>query len=445
MRRNVLDQVPLVPLFTRHPHALELAEIGRLIDACPELEQLVEQDLLRGGAAATKGRPGLTAQQVLRSVVLKQMKGYSYEELAFHLSDSQSYRAFCRFQLIGSPLKRSTLQENVARISPATWEKLNQIVVTYAKRTGIENGQKVRIDCTPVEANIHPPSDSLLLWDVVRVLARLLKRAEKVVKVAWSDHRKLAKHRAVGILRAPSAARRRPLYMQLLKATERMIGYAQRAAAALDRNRAMPARRLGLRLKSFLVLGRRVMDQTRRRVLLGESVPATEKIVSIFEPHADILVKSRDEVVYGHKLCLNVGASGLVLDAVLHQGNPGDVTLTVNMIERHRAKLGRSPKQAVFDGAFASRANLTAIKALGVRDAVFTKGQGLAVHEMTRSSWVYRALKYFRAGVEGCISFLKRCFGLDRCTWKGFASFLAYVQASVFSANVLVLARHRLA
>jgi IS5 family transposase len=128
----------------------------------------------------------------------------------------------------------------------------------------------------------------------------------------------------------------------------------------------------------------------------------------------------------------------------VHQGNPADVTLAVDMIKRHRARLGRSPEQAVFDGAFASRANLTALNKLGVRDAVFTKGQGLEVHEMARSSWIFRALRHFRAGVEGCISFLKRCFGLDRCTWKGFASFLAYVQASMFSANMLVLARHRL-
>src|SRR5690348_3297394 len=99
MRQKVADQVPLVPLFSQHPHACELAEIGRVLDACPELEQLVEGDLLRGGVAATKGRPGLTAQQVLRATVLKQMKGYSYDELAFHLSDSQSYRAFCRFEL----------------------------------------------------------------------------------------------------------------------------------------------------------------------------------------------------------------------------------------------------------------------------------------------------------------------------------------------------------
>jgi len=444
MRRQIVDQIPLVPMFSRHRHARELAEIVRVLDACPELEQLVERDLLRGGVAATKGRRGLTARQVLRAVVLKQMKGYTYEELAFHLSDSQSYRAFCRFELIGPPLKRSTLQENVARISPATWEKLNQILVTYAKKTGVEIGKKVRIDCTPVEANIHPPNDSSLLWDVVRVLGRRLMHASKLVTVAWCDHRKDAKRRAVGIWQAPTAERRKPLYVRLLKLTERTIGYADQAVAALARVDTRKARLLGLRISSVLVLGRRVVDQAKRRVLRGESVPAVEKVVSIFEPHTDILIKSRTEILYGHKLCLNVGASGLVLDAIVHQGNPADVTLAVDMIERHRDRLGQSPEQVVFDGSFASRANLDAIKALGVHDVVFTKSKGLRVEEMAQSSQVFRALRHFRAGVEGCISFLKRCFGLDRCTWKGFASFLAYVQASIFSANMLLLARHRL-
>src|SRR5262249_26210242 len=138
MRENVHGQFPLVPQFCAHEHARELAEIDAILDECPELERLVERDLLRGGVAVDRRRPGLTAQQVLRAVVLKQMKGYSYEELAFHLTDSQSYRAFCRFGVVGPALKRSTLQENVARISPATWERLNAILVAHACATGVE-------------------------------------------------------------------------------------------------------------------------------------------------------------------------------------------------------------------------------------------------------------------------------------------------------------------
>jgi IS5 family transposase len=157
----------------------------------------------------------------------------------------------------------------------------------------------------------------------------------------------------------------------------------------------------------------RVVDQTERRVLRGEQVPAQEKVVSIFEPHTDIIIKKKRETEFGHKLCLTTGASSLVLDCVIEDGNPADSTLAVGMVERQRDIYGKVPRQVAFDGGFASRANLDAIKAMDVKDVMFSKGRGLAVTEMVKSTWVFKRLWRFRAGVEGCISFLKRCFGLD--------------------------------
>lgn len=192
-------------------------------------------------------------------------------------------------------------------------------------------------------------------------------------------------------------------------------------------------------------MAERVISQTRRRVVQGESVPAKEKVVSIFEPHVDIIIKDRRETLYGHKICLTAGASGIVTDLVVHEGNPADSTLALDMVRRQTELYGCPPRQVSFDGGFASRANLEAIKALRVRDVAFSKGRGLGVTEMVKSTWVYRKLRNFRAGVEGVISFLKRAFGLDRCTWRSFDSFKAYTWASVLAANLLVAARHTLA
>jgi IS5 family transposase len=114
------------------------------------------------------------------------------------------------------------------------------------------------------------------------------------------------------------------------------------------------------------------------------------------------------------------------------------------MLERHKEIWGSVPDQASYDGGFASRPNLEAIKELGVTDVAFNKKRGLEISEMARSGWIYRSLNYFRAGIEGGISFLKRCFGLAKCMWKGFESFKAYTWASIISHNLLVLARHRL-
>jgi IS5 family transposase len=149
--------------------------------------------------------------------------------------------------------------------------------------------------------------------------------------------------------------------------------------------------------------------------------------------------------LYGHKICLTSGASGLVTDVVVLRGNPTDSTLAVSMIERHKQLFGNVPLQASFDGGFASRDNLADIKDPGVQDVAFSKRCRLGISDMVKSSWVYRQLKNFRAGIEAGISFLKRAFGLARCLWSGFESFRAYVHASVVSSNLLVIARHVLA
>ena len=135
----------------------------------------------------------------------------------------------------------------------------------------------------------------------------------------------------------------------------------------------------------------------------------------------------------------------MVLDCIILEGNPADKILATEMISRHREIYGDVPSQTAFDGGFASKANVEELKAMGVKDVVFSKRCGLAIHEMVTQSWVYKQLRDFRAGIEGCISFLKRSFGLSRCSWKGFQSFKAYVWGSILSANLLIFARHKLA
>ena len=167
-------------------------------------------------------------------------------------------------------------------------------------------------------------------------------------------------------------------------------------------------------------------------------------MVSIFETHTDIIIKDRRDTLFGHKICLSSGVSSLILDCIILEGNPADSTLPIKMLERHKEIFSCVPDQASYDGGFASRLNLEEIKALGVTDVAFNKRRGIEVSEMARTAWIYRNLSYFRAGIEAGIYFLKRCFGLARCMWKGFESFKAYTWASIVSHNLLVLARHRL-
>lgn len=437
-------------------HAKELESMSRLLDAHPTIAELIWQDLPGTGAQTTRGAEGLSAEQVLRILVVKQLNGFSYRALAFHLADSRSYQTFCRLGLLDKLPTKSALQANLKALKPATLEAINRMLLGAAQQAKVEMGRTVRTDCTVVESNIHDPKDSELLWDCVRVLSRLLGRARDLLgtdKVEFGNRTRRAKRRRKEIAYAKNDQERQPAYQDLLRITTEVYGHGLkvrdllRGAQVLNSLgllEALAAKRVAEELDRFLPLTQRVMDQTQRRVLEGESVPAGEKIVSIFEDHTDIIRKDRRETLYGHKICLTSGASSLILDCKVLEGNPADSTLAKVMVERQSEIYSRPPRQIVFDGGFASKMNLSEIKALGVQDVAFSKGRGLAIGDMVKSTWVYRRLRDFRAGIEGNISFLKRVFGLDRCSWKSRPSFQSYVWGSILSFNLLVLARHLL-
>lgn len=387
---------------------------------------------------------------MLRAGVLKQNTGASYEQLAFGLADSNTYRSFCRIGFDAKPPTRSALQKNVKRVKPETWEAINKMVVLKAAELGVDKGEKVRTDCTVVESNIHHPTDSSLLGDCVRALTRLMKKAKKKFGLSFKSRRLRAKRRVLGISNAKSMKERKPSYSDLIQVTEETLEEAQRIAGQLNRVHCETVADFALagaiqgEIRHFEPLVHQVLSQTELRVLRGESVPAADKIVSIFEPHTDIIIKDNRDAEYGHKVCLTTGVA-LITDVVVEEGNPADFTLATKMIERQKAILGKAPKQASFDGGFAARANLADIKKLDVTDVVFHKRRGIEVEQMASSERVYKKLRSFRAGIDGTISFLKRVFGLARCTWRGFASFRAYVHSSVLGCNLLVVARQLIA
>jgi transposase, IS5 family len=446
--REMAGQQSLLCTPIDHNHARELVKMGQLLDEASEVVTLVQADLLRGVKNPKTGRPGMNAELVLRALIVKQMNGYSYDELAFHLADSASYQRFCRIGYCDTVPSAKTLQRNFKLVRPETLEAANRVLMQTAQRRGIEAGDKLRGDCTVTESNIHEPADSSLLDDCVRVLTRAMHRARELVHIGFTDHTKRARRRAIAILYAARKNGRVLPYKDLIKVTTLTVRAAQRATTKLDGYRGGGAREvlaamaLAAELRHYVPLAEKVINQTQRRVLGGESVPAADKVVSIFEPHTDIIRKDNRNTFYGHKLYLSSGVSGLITDCVVLDGNPADSTLAVDAVDRHREVFGRLPKQVAFDGGFASRSNLEAIKERGVADVAFAKGRGLDVTEMVTNSTVYRSLRNFRAGIEAGISFLKRAFGLGRCTWRSLASFKSYVWSSVVAANLLILARH---
>jgi transposase, IS5 family len=454
MRKRNQKQMPLIPRTVDHPHARELEFISQILDKIPTINELAWQDLTQHVEESGAGAEGMSAEQVVRCAIVKQMEDYSYDELAFHIVDSSCYRHFCRIGIAHKGFKKSALCHTIKSLSSATWEAINRMLMAYAKAKKIEKGREVRIDSTVVSSNIHTPSDSSLLWDSVRVFTRVLSQAKSQVQgfsLPFTDHTKRAKRRMIAIMNAREKKSRTKHYRDLLKVATKTLTYAERAGSFLtgylspDPTQILLAQKIAEEIETYTQLTRRVIDQTERRVLHGELVPASEKIVSLFESHADIIVKDHRDTFYGHKLCLTGGASNLITDCLICEGNPADTSLADQMLDRQRELYARYPLKVAFDGGFASKENLNSAKSKHITDVCFAKKRGIEIEEMCRSPWVYKRLRRFRAGVESGISWLKRCFGLCRCTWRGFQSFQSYVWASIVSANLVTLARKEMA
>jgi transposase, IS5 family len=442
MRQERTVQATLFEVFAGHQIGCELKAISDWLDGQRAVLSLVASDLRCEGRHPS-GRRGLPAETVLRCAVLKQQRQLSYEELAFHLEDSASFRAFARLPLAWSP-KKSVLQRTISAMRPETWEAVNRALVASAKQKKLEPGAKVRIDSTVTAALMHQPSDSALLWDAVRVMSRLLRQAAKLPGAAafrWHDRRRLAKRCAVEIQYRRGTDNRRRRYRRLIAATHATRAALQRVAKRLSALAGVAAEHWRVQVDHYLPLIARILDQSERRVLHSQAVPAREKLVSLFEPHADIIVKGARDVQYGHKLNLVTGKSGLILDLVIEAGNPADAERFLPMLDRHIARCGTPPRQMAADGSYASRDNLNQAKARGVSDVAFHKKRGLAVTDMAKSAWVYRRLRNFRAGIEAGISCFKRAYGGGRCTWRGLDHFKAYVWSAVVAYNLVLFAR----
>lgn len=442
MRETRNAQASIFEHYSNHEYGVRLRKLSEVLDRQPEILELVAADLIDASVSAV-GRTGLSAESVLRCLVLRQQLGFSYEQLAFHLSDSVTYRTFARLPAHLSP-SRSCLQSTIRSIKPETLALAHQVLTRNLMYQGVISMDKLRIDSTVVASNIAPPSDSQLLNDGVRVISRLLAKSqtETGLHIRFTDKRKAAKSLAFRIFNAKKATKDE-LYPELLKIARLVLKQADRGQQQVveGAETSIPCQKWLDALAHFRELTSRVIDQTERRVIQGEQVPSTDKIVSLFESHTDIIVKGFRDVQYGHKINLSSETGGFITALTIEEGNPGDKTLFVPVLDFHRSVLGKLPRSVVADGGYASQANVTAGRAMGLKHVVFHKPVGVSLTAMGVKSKTFNALRHFRAGVEGNISELKRAFGATKAKWKGHDGFKAFVWASALSYNLVRLAR----
>ena len=440
-----------------------LQALAEFLDAHEELVTLVHADLVRGLKDPRTGRGGLSAVPVLRAFVLQRVKDWDLRELRERIADGYTLRRFTTFD--GQPVpKHDAFHRAFTRLTPATVRALNDAVVQAAVRLGLEDGAQLRVDTTVVETDIHFPTDCTLLWDAIRVLTRLvLQLGEHVpaARVGFTNHTRRARRRMQEISRmtvAQRARQNRRKYRDLLHVSEAVVATA-RAAVATTRT-AGPCAPLAAAVVSGLrqeidhvcTLADQVIAQTRRRVLAGEQVPAHEKILSIFEPHTDLIKrgKAATPVEFGHKVFLAESRHGLVTDYRVITGNPVDEVHVLLSLTQHQAIFGRAPALYAADRGFYTLDNIAALTAAGVTTAAVPQRGGAKSADRTayEKSAPFKKGQRFRAGIEGRISVLVRGRGMRRCRLAGRDRFEVFVGAAVLANNLLRIAdlmrqRHR--
>jgi len=393
------------------------------------------------------GRRGMSAEQVLRMALIKQMYSLSYRDLQARVEDSILLRRFAGYEFTLVP-SSSALQANIKAIDAETWEQINTALVKVAMKRGLDTGRKVRIDTTTVESLMHHPTDSSLLWDGIRVLTRLMRnmRAD-FPKVSFPFHNRtrVCKRLCLEISNAKTKKVREASYRRLLGYAQEAVQYGVGAAkasrtAAREASEPLQLNICAAEIEHYVALVRKVIDQTKRRVLKDEKVPAADKIVSIFEEHSDIIEKGGRETEFGHKVCLTIGDSNLILDCEILEGNPADAEIFIDSLKAFRRKYRKVPNAVATDKGFGSAANAEDAREMGVESLTFSKrplaeeAQGLLA-----SGAMEKMLIRFRAGAEAVISAAKRGVSLARCLWRGWEGFCAYVWSAITAHNLKMI------
>jgi len=418
----------------------ELALIDTILTETPKLYEIVASDIMELNKGSDLGRQDSpTVEQVVRAAIYKELKKLDYRELEYAQEDSRICGAFIKLEE-RSPFSFEVFHKYISKIRGESLRglmvEINRIMI---REEGIEDGKSLRTDSTVVETDIHYPTNNSLIWDCIKTSHRLLKKLEKTGKIRKvRNYQKQGKGNEFKINNTKKKEKRAELFEKQLKLFRCSINQVKRVMGEVITGIDLGVVSIVAELKDLLPKMEKVYDISYRHEVLGESVPSSEKIFSIYEGHTDIIVKGSREVEFGHKVNLTTGRSNLILDCETLDGNPKDSTLYEGVLERVRSDYGIRPRDMVTDGAYASLRNQEKAKEYGIVNIVFNKIVG-SLKNVVQSVHMETRLKKWRSGMEAVISNVKRGFNLFRCDWKGRDHFDAKVLWSVIAYNIRVM------
>jgi IS5 family transposase len=403
----------------------------------------------------TRGRRGYSAEVVVRLLILKHARNWSYAVLEREVRANLIYRKFTRIGF-AKMADAKTMGKWGPAVGPDVIKQIHERIVSIAKEKDIAEGSKMRVDTTVVETNIHYPTDSSLLGDGVRVLTRVMKKVTKIageVGAKLRDRTRSVKYRVMEIGRAARAKgaqgkeKLQKAYANLLNSTSRVVGQAKRFAREIvnGTKRATSAsgqvalEGLKGQLEEMIPRVRQVIAQTKARIFHGET-RSEGKIFSLFEPSTEIIRKGKagKPNEFGKLIKLQEAENQIVIDYEVYDHRPSDRDLLIPAIETHEAVLGRTPRLVAADAGFYSAKNEAAAKAKGVKRVCVPNrsSKSVARRREQKKRWFRNGQKW-RTGCEGRISVIKRRHGLTRCRYKGESGMKRWVGLGVIADNLI--------
>jgi transposase, IS5 family len=430
-----------------------LKRMSDFLNDQPKILERVRRDLQRGLKKPDTGRTAMTPSQVLRSLILMRVKNWDYRELSERIADGYTLRRFTGFNSQRVP-KHDAFNRAFNKLRPQTLQALNDLVLKAAVDLGLEDGKRLRVDTTVTETDIHHPTDNTLLWDVVRVLTRLIGRLGKVLPKGidnFSNRTRCARRRMQEIQRMTARQRhtqQKGKYRHLIGITQQVVHNARgvlektKDQCAVDPMDDIIIGELRRKIDHYCQLGARVIDQSRRRVLEGEQVATEEKIYSIFETHTDLIKRGKIQkpIEFGHKIFLAESAHGLITQYRVLEGNPPDHVHVKPSLERHQETFGWAPAWYSSDRGFFSDENIKACPQVKLVCIPQRGGKRTSQRQAFERSPEFKKGQRFRAGIEGRISVLFRGRGMKRCLAEGRDRFEVLIGAAVLTNNLMNIA-----
>jgi IS5 family transposase len=422
--------------------------MDRILRENGEIVALARRDLAKHLSKSSRGREAkYTSEEILRALVVMFLEGDSYRDVVVRIEESDFLREFVGLGI--KPMMDFTfLSKAFGCLSPETWEAINARLTTHAVEEKKVSGEKLRVDTTAVETNVHYPTDASLLWDSYRTLVRILRHARAEYPRICAENRfhdRKAKRRYSFISRNGKSLSKRTqrkvktAYRELIEDVKRVLEISNTAAEMLG-NRDL----FTLELFHYHPLVEMVIDQAERRVFDAEMLPADEKLYSLFEEHTELILrgKARKPVEFGHKVFLAQTQEKYISQYRVIEAQMADKDLLEDVLKVHATTFKGLPKVLAADkGFYESAKALRDLEEKIETVSIAKKGRRTAEETEREHAKAFRLGQRFRAGIEGAISVLTRGYKLARCLFKGFRNFASSIGCAVFCHNLVVLAR----